>query len=87
MLRQRAETDEVVEVVALDNELAHVDEPVLAADVGDRHVEAAAVGQHRVDEGGDRSNPTILHTSDVNHKLGGLTIRPSVPNGSAVVDS
>jgi hypothetical protein len=46
----RAETDEVVEVVGLDDELADVDLPVGSADVGDDDVEPRAVRESRVHE-------------------------------------
>ena len=43
--RQRAQADEVVEVVGLDDELADVDAPVGPGDVRDDDVEAGAVGR------------------------------------------
>ena len=47
----RAQPDQVVEVVGLDDELADVDLPVGPADVGDHDVEPRPVRQRRVDEG------------------------------------
>ena len=48
--RQHAEPDEVADRARPHDEPPHVDGPVLARDVGDGHVQPAAVGQHRVDE-------------------------------------
>ena len=47
---ERAEPDQVVEVVGADDELADVDVPVVARDVRDDDVEARAVGQRGVHE-------------------------------------
>ena len=46
-----AQPDEVVHRVGLDDELAHVDVPVVAGDVGDDDVQPAAVGENGIDEG------------------------------------
>ena len=47
----RAELDQPAERADALRELAHVDCPVAARDVGDDHVQAGAVGQRCVDEG------------------------------------
>ena len=60
---ERAELDEVVEVGRAHDELADVDRPVLAGDVGDRDVQPAAVGEHRVDERASRGPPGGPRTS------------------------
>ena len=51
MCRERPEAHQLVEAFRLDDELADVDRPVLAGDVGDHHVDPASVRQRRVDEG------------------------------------
>lgn len=56
--RERAEPDEVLETVRLDDELADIDEPVLSGDVRDDDMEPRAVGQDRVDERGAEVDAT-----------------------------
>ena len=72
---QRAQADQLVEAGGREDELADVDRPVLAGDVRDDDVQAAAVGQHRVDERRGQVDPAargLEHPLDqVAHLVGG----------------
>jgi hypothetical protein len=55
--RERAQLNQVVQVVGLDDELADVDMPVLARDIGDDHVQPRPIGQDGVHEWAGQVDP------------------------------
>ncbi len=64
--RERSRCDEALEVAERGQELPHVHGPVPVGDVGDDDVQAAAVGQRRIDEGLTQIDPA---TGGVQHPL------------------
>src|SRR6185312_14861680 len=84
---QGPQGDEVVEVGRPDDELADVDDPVLAGDVRDDDVQPRAVGQHRVDERRGQVDPAaagLEHALDqvahlVGRQDGGRQLRDTAP--------
>jgi hypothetical protein len=67
-----AETDQLLEGVCLQDELADVDRHVPAGDVGDHHVQPRAVGQHRIHERGRHVDPPTRGAQHPLHQVGEL---------------
>ena len=70
-----AQPDEVVHRVGLDHELAHVDVPVVAGDVGDDDVQPDAVREHGIDEGRAEVDPSPRRLQHALDEVAHLVVR------------